>query len=584
MVEVLLTTHLTTNIFHPSQEPVVHHNLPHRFKSPLEQNVFEEKLSDKREELRKTSYVETNTVRQRRSLREMFDQEDHDAMTPIITPEKAAKREAQKEASASQKKGPPPPPPPRKHFPGSSAPLEQDNKNGDRSTASSTPSPQPKVPCDEVLVESPYESVARLEIERMPESESRVDDRPERDERDGGSSRNSKALTASTSADCLVNAGTTAVDPPQITSTVKAQVTSKSTPALGGAADSTIPDTIGGTFHSQTLSTVGNRGLAHSNGTAGKENATKEKSQSKRSFLGRSPSKSGQQGSGSTKSKSKKMGGALARLLRRDHEKGDSAQKANSPNSNYGPPPKPPRGCMDSPTQQAKKLLVKPASGANCNNNAKQITIPERNGQQSSQVTIQEKIPETSENILSSSPEQDLFPPEGIYNVQQQQIIQDPQSPSSTSLCNNVTITVTTPKRTLSDVSEHSLRAAPSGAEAVKKDSEPVVRPKMQPVSSTSCEQEDLKTQQLKAQYARLRQMQMQNKVSSSQEKPTGSSENRPSPKPAVAMIIKPGHQRNARSQPHVQSRNGADSKEVIKLIQSQHSISATSPSNLSCF
>ncbi|XP_071508241.1 SRC kinase signaling inhibitor 1-like isoform X4 [Diadema antillarum] len=123
-------------------EPVVRHDLPHRFKSPLERDLFEQTLSETKGALRQTHNVDANTVRHRRTLRELFDQENHDTMTPIITPEKAAKREAQKEAAAtgpsSQKKGPPPPPPPRKHFPASPVP-EQSNKKITWSSTQTTP-------------------------------------------------------------------------------------------------------------------------------------------------------------------------------------------------------------------------------------------------------------------------------------------------------------------------------------------------------------------------------------------------------------------------------------------------------------
>eukprot|EP00057_Strongylocentrotus_purpuratus_P010469 XP_011664943.1 PREDICTED: coiled-coil domain-containing protein CG32809 isoform X3 [Strongylocentrotus purpuratus] len=128
------------------QDDNVRHDLPHRFRSPMEQDQFEHTLSGKREDLRRTNNVEANQTRQRNYLRELFDQENHDSMTPIITPEKAAKREAQKEAAGVQKKGPPPPPPPRKHFPASPASPEQANKKISWSSSTSTSQPKIKSP------------------------------------------------------------------------------------------------------------------------------------------------------------------------------------------------------------------------------------------------------------------------------------------------------------------------------------------------------------------------------------------------------------------------------------------------------
>nr|XP_054768054.1 SRC kinase signaling inhibitor 1-like isoform X1 [Lytechinus pictus] len=538
------------------QDEVVHHDLPHRFRSPQEQDQFESTLSGKREVLRKTNNVEANQTRQRRFLREIFDQENHDSMTPIITPEKAAKREAQKEAAGGQKKGPPPPPPPRKHFPASPASPEQANKK--ISWSSTTTTSQPKVPYKEVVVEKKVESESEAVVESMPESESRAVGDRVGDQKEGGTEEQKPlSNTSSTSADCLINAVTAAVDPPPITSTVKAQETSKSTPSLG-ATEFTTPKEINGSFHSQTLVTVGNGGVAHSNGKVGKD-----KSQTKRSFLSRSPSKSGQQGSSSNssgKSKSKKMGGALARLLRRDHEKGDSSQKANSPCSGeVGPPPKPPRGCMDSPTQRAKKLLVTATSENNINNNAKQITIPERPGHRSSQVTNQGRMAKSAENIcLSSSPDNDMYPPEGIYSVQQQQIIQDPDSAHSSPVRKPVVVSVSGPRRTNSDSSGQLPRVSPASAEIKRRETDPVVRPKKLQPSTSAWNEDSLRTLQLKAQYAKLRQMQVQNiqKDKNVSQAPDDRPTNGPSPQPAVAAVPK---QTNLENHPTAATEKPAD-------------------------
>ncbi|XP_030846445.1 SRC kinase signaling inhibitor 1 isoform X2 [Strongylocentrotus purpuratus] len=524
------------------QDDNVRHDLPHRFRSPMEQDQFEHTLSGKREDLRRTNNVEANQTRQRNYLRELFDQENHDSMTPIITPEKAAKREAQKEAAGVQKKGPPPPPPPRKHFPASPASPEQANKK--ISWSSSTSTSQPKVPSEEVVVGGKVESESEAVVESMPEPESESQAVKDRvgDEGDGGAGGHKTLSNASsTSAGCLINAVTAAVDPPPITSTTKAHETSKSTPSLG-ATEFTTPKEINGSFHSQTLVTVGNGGVAHSNGKVGKD-----KSHTKRSFLSRSPSKSGQQGSSSNssvKSKSKKMGGALARLLRRDHEKGDSSQKANSPSpSEVGPPPKPPRGCMDSPTTRAKKILVTAASENNINNNAKQITIPEKPGQRSGQVTNQGRMAKSAENIcLSSSPENDMYPPEGIYNVQRQQIIQDPNSTHSSPVRSPVFVSISGPRRTQSDSAGQLPRASPSSVEIKRRETDPAVRPKTHQPSASAGNDENLRTIQLKAQYAKLRQMQLQNvqRDRKAVQIPDVKQVNGPNPQPLVIAISKP--------------------------------------------
>lgn len=508
----------------------------------MEQDQFEHTLSGKREDLRRTNNVEANQTRQRHYLRELFDQENHDSMTPIITPEKAAKREAQKEAAGVQKKGPPPPPPPRKHFPASPASPEQANKK--ISWSSSTSTSQPKVPSEEVVVGVKVESESEAVVESMPEPESESQAVKDRvgDEGDGGAGGHKTLSNApSTSAGCLINAVTAAVDPPPITSTTKAHETSKSTPSLG-ATEFTIPKEINGSFHSQTLVTVGNGDVAHSNGKVGKD-----KSHTKRSFLSRSPSKSGQQGSSSNssvKSKSKKMGGALARLLRRDHEKGDSSQKANSPSpSEVGPPPKPPRGCMDSPTTRAKKILVTAASENNINNNAKQITIPEKPGQRSSQVTNQGRMAKSAENIcLSSSPENDMYPPEGIYNVQRQQIIQDPNSTHSSPVRSPVFVSISGPRRTQSDSAGQLPRPSPSSVEIKRRETDPAVRPKTHQPSAPAANDENLRTIQLKAQYAKLRQMQLQNvqRDRKAVQIPDVKQVNGPNPQPLVVAISKP--------------------------------------------
>ncbi|XP_071500829.1 uncharacterized protein [Diadema antillarum] len=555
-------------------EPVVRHDLPHRFKSPLERDLFEQTLSETKGALRQTHNVDANTVRHRRTLRELFDQENHDTMTPIITPEKAAKREAQKEAAAtgpsSQKKGPPPPPPPRKHFPASPVP-EQSNKKITWSSTQTTPTN--KVPSDRVEpvatapLESRTESVTESEpdvVERVAESERTVG-RREMGEVGGcgGAAAGSKVLCAvpSTSADCLIHA--VSVDPPPITNTIKSQETSKSTPSLG-VKDT--PQEVNGSFHSQNLASLGNGGVSHSSDKVAKEpEPTVTKSQSKKSFLSRSPSKSGQQGSSNSKSKSKKMGGALARLLRRDHEKGDSAQKANSPNSKSDPPPKPPRGCMDSPTQQTKKLFIR--NDGNVNNNAKQVTIPQRSGS----VANQGRMAKSAENLnLSSSPEDhDLHPPEGIYNVQQQQIIQDSRSLSTSALRNTaMTVAPSSPERTLSESSTgESPKSVPSSVETKRRDTEPSVRPK---AKSMSAGLEDSRTLQLKAQYAKLRQMQIENnakeKASSAQCRDSTDAEKKVASQPAVAMVTHPNPEADRSAAECNQTAPSAPQNEKTKL------------------
>ncbi|XP_033639198.1 uncharacterized protein LOC117299789 isoform X2 [Asterias rubens] len=73
---------------------------------------FQMDLGKGRQTLKKTQNVDRINQKRRAALRELFKSEEHDAMTPILTPEKMAKQQA----TVTKKKLPPPPPPKRTHF------------------------------------------------------------------------------------------------------------------------------------------------------------------------------------------------------------------------------------------------------------------------------------------------------------------------------------------------------------------------------------------------------------------------------------------------------------------------------------
>lgn len=78
------------------------------FSSPAQKSRFEQSLRDGKKNLRTTLYSQNASLRQKRHITALFKQEHHDKMTPIVTPEKEARKQSIK------KKGPPPPPPPRR--------------------------------------------------------------------------------------------------------------------------------------------------------------------------------------------------------------------------------------------------------------------------------------------------------------------------------------------------------------------------------------------------------------------------------------------------------------------------------------
>ncbi|PIK49202.1 putative coiled-coil domain-containing protein [Apostichopus japonicus] len=78
------------------------------FSSPAQKSRFEQSLRDGKKNLRTTLYAQNASLRQKRHITSLFKQDHHDDMTPMVTPEKEARKQSIK------RKGPPPPPPPRR--------------------------------------------------------------------------------------------------------------------------------------------------------------------------------------------------------------------------------------------------------------------------------------------------------------------------------------------------------------------------------------------------------------------------------------------------------------------------------------
>ncbi|XP_022085428.1 SRC kinase signaling inhibitor 1-like isoform X2 [Acanthaster planci] len=84
-----------------------------RFHTAQELHRFQMDIGRGRQTLRKTPNLERVDQQRRAALRKLYQSEEHDSLTPILTPEKMAKQEGSK---GGKKKQPPPPPPKRTYL------------------------------------------------------------------------------------------------------------------------------------------------------------------------------------------------------------------------------------------------------------------------------------------------------------------------------------------------------------------------------------------------------------------------------------------------------------------------------------
>ncbi|XP_033127692.1 SRC kinase signaling inhibitor 1-like [Anneissia japonica] len=85
-----------------------------RFTNSQDLRKFEKSLDQGNKSLRKTNHMNDIESRAKSHLSNLYRQEEHDHMTPIVTPEKREKLAAKKEIKLNKQGKAPPPPPPRR--------------------------------------------------------------------------------------------------------------------------------------------------------------------------------------------------------------------------------------------------------------------------------------------------------------------------------------------------------------------------------------------------------------------------------------------------------------------------------------
>ncbi|XP_071966157.1 uncharacterized protein [Antedon mediterranea] len=110
-----------------------------RFTNSQDQAKFENSLVQGNESLRKTNHLNDIEYRAKSNLSNLYRQEEHDHMTPIVTPEKKEKIAAKKEIKLNkQGKAPPPPPPRRSNLSARSLQSPENSSAGSLSSSEGT--------------------------------------------------------------------------------------------------------------------------------------------------------------------------------------------------------------------------------------------------------------------------------------------------------------------------------------------------------------------------------------------------------------------------------------------------------------